>query len=346
MLLAAAFFLTVPGRTLAQSVLVRSAPANSTVEVLLNNASVGTATADADGNARLPLDLAARGVKPDTDVHLEVDVCGTTMRVLVLERAVQAAPAEEGCDRRDVTGLFFLRRVSTLVVNVAGTVPTIMLIQGPFRPGDELVTRSWRAAPTGLVLSGGAGLGNFSNAVAEACGNVQGCTGDGAGLAYTGAVGYWVLPFVGAEASYTVPADMTASGSASNYRFDSTLDSRILTIVGKGGVPAGPVRVYGQFGAIYHRTLFRTEQTNDPQTVTIDGVEQTIPGNTQTFELPTDGWGMVFGGGLEVWVSSWLGIYGEFGRAALKGNARDDREGSIDERFTSVVVGARVHIGP
>jgi hypothetical protein len=138
---------------------------------------------------------------------------------------------------------------------------------------------------------------------------------------------------------------MTASGSGNAYNFDSRLDSRIVTVVGKAGVPAGPVRIYGLFGGTYHRSLFQTEQTNDPSTVTIDGVEVTVPGNTQTFELPTDGWGMVFGGGLEVWVSPTIGIYGEFTRAALKGNARDDREGSIDDRFTSVFAGLRVHIG-
>jgi hypothetical protein len=344
--LAAVLLLAIPHVARAQSVLVRSAPAGSTAEVVLNNTPVGTATVDADGNASIPLDLAAHGVKPDVDVHLHVEVCGTTTRVLVLERAVQPPPADAGCDRRDVTGLFFLRRVTTLVVNIASATPTIMLIQGPFRPGDEVVTRSWRAAPTGLVLSGGAGLGNFSNAVALACGDVQGCTGDGAGIAYTGGVGYWVLPFLGAEATFTIPADMTASGSGNAYRFDSRFDSRLVTIVGKAGVPAGPVRVYGQFGALFHRSLFRTDQTDDDQTVTFDGVAQTIPGNTQTFELPTEGWGMLFGGGLEVWISSRIGVYGEFGRGVMKGSARDDREGSIDERFTSVFGGIRLHIGP
>lgn len=346
MLAAAILLVMLPLSARAQSVLVRSVPPNSTVEVALNNTPVGTATADAEGNARVPLDLAAHGVKPDTDVHLEVEVCGATTRVLVLERAVQAAPVAEGCDRRDVSGLFFLRRVSTLVVNVSGTNPTIMLIQGDFEPGDEVTTRRWQTVPTGLVLSGGAGLGNFSNAGTTACGDVNGCTSDGAGIGYTGSVAYWVLPFVGAEASYTLPADMKATGSGNTFRFDSSLDSRILNVVGKAGVPAGPVRVYGLVGGTYHRSLFRTDQTDDDQTVTIGGVERTIPGNRQTFELPTAGWGLVFGGGLEFWVTPGIGIYGEFSRAALKGKARDDREGTIDERYTSIFAGVRVHVGP
>jgi hypothetical protein len=53
----------------------------------------------------------------------------------------------------------------------------------------------------------------------------------------------------------------------------------------------------------------------------------------------------LFGGGLEGWVTRSVAIYGEAGRAALKGNARDGGEGSIDSGLTFFFFGARVRIG-
>jgi hypothetical protein len=53
----------------------------------------------------------------------------------------------------------------------------------------------------------------------------------------------------------------------------------------------------------------------------------------------------VFGGGMEVWLSSVFGFYGEFGTASVKGTAKDDEEGVIDDRATYVLFGARVRLG-
>jgi hypothetical protein len=66
----------------------------------------------------------------------------------------------------------------------------------------------------------------------------------------------------------------------------------------------------------------------------------------QTYSVETGGWGWVFGGGLEAWFSSSFGIYGEVGRAAIKGPAIDeDVEGLIDDRMTTILFGARIRIG-
>ena len=67
--------------------------------------------------------------------------------------------------------------------------------------------------------------------------------------------------------------------------------------------------------------------------------------NTLSYELQTDGWGWVFGGGMEVWLSSVFGFYGEFGTASVKGTAKDDEEGVVDDRATYVLFGARVRLG-
>ena len=103
------------------------------------------------------------------------------------------------------------------------------------------------------------------------------------------------------------------------------------------------VRKNDEYQALSHE--IETTQTQDPRTVTVDEVVQTIPGGTQTFELKTDGWGWLFGGGLEVWVSPSFAIYGEFDYGALKGSDVSGGEARIDDRLTSALLGLRVHIG-
>jgi hypothetical protein len=199
--------------------------------------------------------------------------------------------------------------------------------------------------PTGFMPFGAAGLGKFTNAVDVACGTLQGCNDDSAGLAYSFGATYWFSQFFGAEGSYVRPTDMTATGGGENFEFTSFLDAYFITAAAKGGIPAGPLRVYGQFGANYHRATFSTTQTMEDVTVTIDDIPQVIEGGTQTFELKTAGWGWQFGGGIEGWVTSRFAIYGEGGRAALKGNELDDGEGIINERVTFFLIGAKVRLG-
>jgi hypothetical protein len=78
---------------------------------------------------------------------------------------------------------------------------------------------------------------------------------------------------------------------------------------------------------------------------TVDDVTTTIPGGSQTFQLRTGGWGWLFGGGLEVWVSSRFGVYGEFTYTELKGDNLDLGEGSINDRLFLIFGGVRVHLG-
>jgi hypothetical protein len=111
------------------------------------------------------------------------------------------------------------------------------------------------------------------------------------------------------------------------------------------GGPIGVFRLYGKVGGNYSRSTFRTTQTIPDTTITIDGVPQTIRGGNQVYWIKTAGWGWLFGGGMEVWLAPAFGLYGEFSRAALKGQALDDVEGLTDERVTSVMFGARIRLG-
>lgn len=337
------------GVAMAQTVIVRKAPPGSTIELVLNTATVASAPADQAGDATLDVDLSKNISKTETDAYMYVDVCDRLRRVVIVERGVTPPPSG-ACERKAIAGLFWLRGVTTMVVDVSAAAPTMHLRQGRvpaewLRDVDPSAPRERRLAPKGLVLSGGVGPASVSGAVATSCGSADQCTGDDSGFAYAASAAFWVTRFLAAEVSYVKPADVTASGSGSTYRFDSRLDADVLSIVGKAGAPIGPVRVYGQLGPAYHRATLSTTQTIDDVTVTSGDVTTTIKGGTQTFELRTQGWGWVFGGGLEGWVTDSVAIFGEFGRGALKGSARDGGEGTIDDRLTFLLAGVRVRLG-
>lgn len=312
---------------IAQTVMVRKAPPGGTVELAVNATTVATAKADPGGDATLTMNLLEHAGKPEIDANVFVDVCADNLRrVVIVERGQAAGPQPAGCDRRDSGALFLIRRVSTLVVNVGGTIPIIVLRQGPVRLGPPRIRR----APRGLVVFGGGGFAQTRDLELMACGNVTECSADVSGLGYTAGATIWIARYLGAEVSYVRPPEGEASGSLTDVTFNSAFDAHVTTIVGKGGIPIGPVRLYGQGGTNYHRATFSTTQTTGDL--------------TQSLALRTSGWGWTFGGGIEVWASSWFGLYGEFGRAALKGNGRDDPDAAIDDRLTYFFGGVRIRI--
>lgn len=325
----------------AQTVVVRRAPVGTAVEVVVNMAVAGKGTADARGDAVVPIDLREAIGKPEAGMNVLIDVCDNLRRVTLLERGVRPLPAEAGCERREAIGLFLVRPISTVVVFVEGVSPRVLLIQGRYSLDDPRPGTLWQGAPSGLTLSAGGGLRTYREFRVAACGNVQECSGGGAGLGYTAGAAFWILPYVGAEVAFVAPADGEVSGSGQGFEFDSTFDVQAVSIAGLGGVPIGPVRLYGKAGRIYHRATFSTTQTNEARSVTVDGVEQTIPAATQTFALRTAGWGWSFGGGSEIWISRRAGIFAEFARHSLRGPAEDDADGEIDEALTTVFVGVK-----
>jgi hypothetical protein len=325
----------------AQTLVLRGAPPDSNVEFVLNAATIGSAAVNADGDAVIASKPDEH--KPDMDAYIYVDVCDAVRRVFVVERVMLPPAPEAGCNRTQISGLFLIKRISTVVVNVAGQLPAVLLRQGSFDLHED-PGRTWGPSPFGLVLFGGGGLTMFSQTSALSCGNVTECSGDDAGLGYTAGLDFWFSRYVAAEVSYTRPADSTASGSGSNFRFNSTVDAHVLNIAAKVGAPIKIVRLYGQGGATWHRATWETQQTSDEVTRTTDTGTITIPGGTQTYGLETQGWGWSFGGGLEIWLGRSFALYTEGGRFALKGSARGEGEGIFDEGLTYFVVGGKVRL--
>ena len=334
----------------AQTLYVVNAPPGSMAEFVLNGAAAATGTANAEGVATLPARTGNLDAQQSIDAFVWLDVCGTTYRVVVGDRAVQPPAADGGCRRSQIPGLFLLRSITSLVVDAGASSPTLRIRQGQvpdawLRPlVQEANGPRISIAPTGVILFGGAGRASFSEFSNRACGDVTGCDISDTPLSYAGGISYWFSQYVGAEASFVRPGRITASGSGTRYRFDSDMDGGLVSVVGKGGVPIGRVRLYGLGGANRHRATFTTSQTIDAATVTIDGVSETIPGGTPRYQWRTEGWGLVVGGGGEVWLTGRFGLYGEFSRVALKGDDVSNSEATTDDVITSIVVGARFRI--
>jgi hypothetical protein len=329
----------------AQTVIARKVPPGSTVELVLNETKVGTGTADADGDAKIPFKVQDSSGKAEMDAAVHVDTCENVRRVVVVERGKSAAIPEVGCTRKDVLGLFLIKPVSNIVVNTDSPNPTVWLRQGSVDLRQKAPGSRWNDMPTGLVVSGGAGLGKYRDQVFLLCGNVSSCEGSDTRITYSLGGTFWLSRHIGAEGVYVQPADVNVSGTGSNFRFSSQLEAHYFAANGKVGIPAGRVRIYGQAGSNYHRGSMSTTQTNNDVTLTINGIATTIPGGTQTIKIRTGGWGWQFGGGLEVWMKKSIGIYGELGRTRIKGESVEGPQGELSDYLTTFIAGMRFKIG-
>lgn len=317
----------------AQTVYVRNAAAGSNVEVVVNAASAGTGVADAQGEVKIGFTLPQG--KSEMDSNVFVDNCATLRKVVIVDHARQPPPPAEGCDRREIPGIYWVRPVNTVVVDVGGATPTLLLIRGDYTPpvpaaeGEE--NRPARPVPTGLVMYAGAAYSNYRDAGILACGNASPCSPKTAGLTYSFGADVWLTRFIGFEGSYMRPHQVKASGG-DGFKFAHTLDSDVWTIAGKGGAQAGPVRIYGKGGLNYHEATNKTSETIEPL--------------TQTFEYKTTGWSWVFGGGMEAWIGTHqrMAIYGDAGIMRIKGDAESGGEAKIDDRLKYVTVGIKLRI--
>ncbi len=333
-----------------QSVIIRNASAGAALQVQLNEEAARSATADTNGDAMFALQMPAH--TDETSVRFVVDVCGSQVHVQVISPGVEPAPPRPGCSRNAAREVFIMRPVTTFVVDLDGTSASVHLTQGPAPPswlgraqsGQKAHKYFLATPPSALLLFAGAGVPRFSNAVDVACGNVTTCSGG----AFTGAVAagasYWIKKYVGAEITFAKPAQTTATGSGATFRFNSALDSGLMTVAAIAGIPAGPARLYALAGRNYHRATVSTTETINDATVVINDVSQTIKGGSQSFEHKTEGWNWLLGGGVEAWVTKPIAFYLEVQRATLKATEIGAAEGGIDDHATLIMSGIRVRV--
>ena len=323
----------------AQTVMVRGAAPGARIEALVDATPAGSTTANAAGEATVAIPRAVG--KNDAEANVFVDLCADNLRrVLIVERGKAPAAPGEGCDRKDVQGLYWIRDVSTIVVTLSDPTPRVLLRQGSFSFKPPRVF----APPTGLVVFGGGGLSKITDIGLFACGDVTPCSDKSSGWTGTAGVEYWVKPWLAGEGAYLKPANAKISGSGESYRFESVLKADVVSVAAKIGIPVARVRMYGKIGGSYHDASFETDQTLDDRTITVDDVPQTVKGGRQTYALRTQGWGWAYGGGLEVWMAPAFALYFEAGRGALKGKAVDNADGSLDDHVNYIMLGGRVRV--
>lgn len=334
----------------AQTVFLKSAPEGATVDVAVNGKPAGSGTVGADGTAQVPFDLKAATGKGEMDANVFLDLCGQKYRIDVVDRSHAAPAPDSACERRDIPGLFWVRGINTLVIDVAGTNAAMLLIRGTYTPprpetpeGEK--TKPKLLAPKGFVVDAGAGRSYFRDIPLVFCGNVQNCTINTAQLHYTFGAEYWFSRYIAASGSFIKPALVKANGTGDTYHFTSSLDAHVFLIEGKAGVAMNRVRLYGHGGLNFHQATFTTNETMDPVTLTLDdGSTVTIPGGSQTLTQKTQGWSWVYGGGGEVWILTKLAVFGEFGISRLKGDATDGSGVRMDDHFSWTVVGAKFRL--
>jgi hypothetical protein len=354
LLLAAALTVTAAaGPATAQTIVVTKAPPGAAVELGLNAATIGTATADAAGIATLTVDLESRGRKPIADVRIFVDVCEKARRVTLIETGWEAPTPAAGCTRHEIFGVYFLQKITTLVVSAAEEAQAVWLKQGPAPdawlrdlPAEtEKKTGSDTMIPKGLLLYVGAGLSKYAHASTVSCGMQTSCASDDTQISVRVGGDYWIRPYLAVSGGFLKPWGATADGSGNGYRFETSLKPNVVTITGKVGAPFGRFRVYGESGAAYNWTTRTTTQTMYETTITVDGLPIVVPGGTQVFELKTDGWSWMWSGGGEFWLTPIVAAWGEFSWVKLVGKASGGGEGNLNDTVTSVVGGIRLSLG-
>jgi hypothetical protein len=302
--------------------------------VIVNTASAGKGVVDAEGESKVPFTLPQGTTEMDSNVF--VDTCDTLRKVLIVDRNRVAPPPAVGCDRKDIPGIFWVRPVNTIVVDVGTANPSLLLVRGAYTPpkptaeGEESAPA--KPLPKGLMMFAGGAYTSIRDAAVFACGTAQPCTPHSIGLTYTFGASFWLSRFVGVEGTYIRPHKVTAEGG-DGFTFKTDFESDVWTIAGKLGAQAGPVRIYGKGGLDYHQATTKTVERLDLA--------------SQTFEYKTTGWSWLFGGGVEIWMGEKqrAAIYADGSVIRLKGKADSGGEAEIDDRLKAIAVGVKLRLG-
>ena len=351
-LLLAVIFMATAGAAsaAAQTVLLLHAPAGATVDATLNGAKVGSGTADADGEAKVPLSTAGKIGGNGLDANVYLDVCGKAYHLVLIDNGKTPAPADENCDRHDISGIFWVRPINTLVIDVAEAAPSMLLIRGTYKPPPppapegEQASRPKTPPPAGLMAFAGGGAATFSNLQSVACGTAS-CSGKSYFPTYTFGAEYWIKPWLAAAGSFIKPAQGKVNGSGDSFTFNTALDTRIFTAEGKIGAAYSRFKIFGHGGLDFQQSTMTTNETIQATTITTaDGTVLPVPGGTQTFTNKTSGWSWTFGGSGEFWFVKKVALYGDAGVIRLKGSATDGSQAILDDHNVFLLVGLKIRL--
>jgi hypothetical protein len=324
---AAALTIIVAGTASAQTVIVRGAKPGETLEVVVNDSPANKGTVAADGTATVAGNLPANDAKrPEMDARLYLDTCDAIRRVIIVNRNQLPLPTAADCTRSDLTGIYWVRQRSTIVIDVSKPIPDVLLRQGSYNPNAP--TR--RLAPKGLVAFGGGGFAKLRDASAIACGDLSDCQGGDFVFGYHVGATLWLTRWFAVDGSYLRPSKMVTVGNGGTFTFSNRMDVDFLNVGVKGGLPLGPTRIYGLGGMTFHEAR--------------DTMTETIGNASQTVETHTDGWSYTYGAGFEGWINNRVALYGEAGVLSMKGKERLSEVIRVDDRLTYYIFGGRFRI--
>src|SRR3954462_8063968 len=242
------------GTASAQRVMVRHLPVGTPGEIVLNGDAVGTGTVADDGDVTIPFALPEKDGKAEMDANIHGDVCEKMRRVLIVDQSRSAPPPAEGCDRKEISGLFWVRRVNTLVIDLEPPNPPVLLINGNYTPprtpeeeaaGDESTPHA--PLPKGLVMFAGGGQFSLRDFGTTFCGNVS-CSGGGTALGLHFGATYWITRNFGVEGSYFNPQTLKVSGGNA-FAFETGMRVDMWSVLGQTRLPAGGGRDLRHGGA-------------------------------------------------------------------------------------------------
>ncbi len=340
--MAAAVMLGCASAASAQSVMVRHLPPGSAVEAVINTGPAISGTANQDGDVTLVFPASTPlgpGGKAEMDANVFLDTCKAVHRVVIFDRAKTPPPAADDCDRREITGVFWVRRVNTLVVDTATSTPSLLLIKGKYVPppppkpesasGEDETQKPRRKSPVGPMIFGGGGLGTYSAIAGETCGLVSPCSTNQTAINGTAGIQFWMKEWLGIEGSYLRPKQFNASGG-DTFTFNTGVTADIYSVNGLVGAPLGLVRPYAKGGVNFTASSSTTVETIDV--------------SSQTIAFKTRGWGYAYGGGVDVTIGKRIIGFAEVDFLKLNGGAVGGGPAQLDDKYTAIVIGARLQL--
>ena len=344
---AAAFLLCASvGTADAQTFVVLNAPAGSAVEVSFGTA-VGKGAADQAGSATVVV-TGSPAATQELAAAIYADACGTTIRLVLAGRTADPTPAGAGCQRRLVPGFFVFRKGTSVVIDLAPSVPIVRIRQGRV-PGSWMMEGPvpiGHTPPRGLVVFGGAGISSMPDTLDQTCGNTSPCARESTKFNFMAGAAYWLTPWLGAEGTFLKASGFETIGEGDDYQMTSSVSPGVFTVAAVGSLNIKAARLYGRIGGAYHRAEVETIQGTFQRVISVDGITTTYPASTQIFSYTTVGWGRLLGAGAEGWVSDSVALFAEVSFMRIEGdNADNGGERIMKDNLRSLMAGVKVHIG-
>ena len=148
---------------------------------------------------------------------------------------------------------------------------------------------------------------------------------------------YWLTRAIGIQGSASRATEVKAHGSGTGFTFDSAARLDRLNLAAVAGIAPGIVCIYGLGGVTYSRAITTASESIDASADAVAATHRTT--------LETRGWGSLFGGGIEVWASRRLAVFGEVTGAMIRGDDIKGGQARVHGTAGGFAAGMRFSLG-